>query len=386
MSDVRLAPRALPHSRVMRLVNGLGAMGTALLAFWAPLALLLVLFVTAKQHSLAADFVHEHRPAARAVLDGHSPYPQDLVRELRSSFGFVYPPLTAFLAAPVALLPSGVAAWIATLLMIALVPSTLWALGVSDWRCYAAVVLWFPTLSAIETANLSLPLACGLALCWRWRARSRLAGTLLGVLVAAKLLLWPLVIWSAAARRYRSTAYALGAAAVAVIAPWAAIGFAGMRSYPHLLRDLSGYEGPRSHSLASLFMLLTGNWRLAELLGFVLGFVVLGIACFLARAGHDRTSFVVAVTSALCLTSVVWAHYLVLLAVVLGVTVRRFSPAWLIPLALWLWPLLPSSGSGQTVLVVVAIAATLAAAVRADRPTRADAGRLVVGRRAEAPV
>jgi Glycosyltransferase family 87 len=366
----------------MRLTNGLRAMGTGLLAFWAPLALLLMLFVTVRQHSLAADFIHEHRPAARAVLDGHSPYPRDLVHTLASSFGFVYPPLTAFLAAPIALLPHGVAASIATLLTIALVPTMLWALGVSDWRCYAAVVLWFPTLSAIETANLSLPLACGLALCWRWRQRSRLAGALLGVLVAAKLLLWPLVIWSAAVRRYRSTACALGAAAVAVIVPWAAIGFAGMRSYPHLLRVLSDYEGPRSHSLASLFMLLTGSWHLSEFLGFLVGFVVLGVAFFLGRAGHERTSFVVAVTAALCLTSVVWAHYLVFLAVVLGVTVRRFSGAWLIPLALWLWPLLPSSGSGQTVLVVVTIGATLAAAVRADRPKRAESESLAIGRSA----
>ena len=355
-------------------VAGLRALLTALLAVWAPIALLAVLFVTVKQHSLAADFVHEHRFAARAVIDGRSPYPTDLQRALRTGFGFVYPPLTAFLALPVALLPSGISAWVATLLTIAMIPTLLWALRVSDWRCYAVVFLWFPALSAIETANLSLPLACGLALCWRWRRRPVIGGALAGGLVAAKVLLWPVLIWAASVRRYRLAAWGLASAAVAIVVPWAVISFRGAGAYPHLLRELSGYEGPRSRSVAALFMWLTGNWALAEATGLLVGFITLAIALRLGRAGRERPSFMVAATAALFLTPVVWAHYLVLLAVVVGVAQRRFGVAWMLPLGLWLWPFLPTSSFGphgegvggwQTVLALATVLATLGTALRA---------------------
>ena len=50
--------------------------------------------------------------AGDAVLDGVSPYPA--VSELRDDTSYVYPPLLALLMAPLALLPSGLAASIFT--------------------------------------------------------------------------------------------------------------------------------------------------------------------------------------------------------------------------------------------------------------------------------
>ena len=63
-----------------------------------------------------------------------------------------------------------------TALLILLVPATLLVLGVRDWRVYGAALLWAPVTVAVQTANLSLPLAFAAALAWRasaavWRPR-----------------------------------------------------------------------------------------------------------------------------------------------------------------------------------------------------------------------
>jgi Glycosyltransferase family 87 len=370
--------------------------GRLILLVWSPIAVLAVLAVSTREHSLAADFVHEYKPAAHAVLAGESPYPANLVATLQTKFGFVYPPLTAFLAAPIALLPGILSAWAASLLMVALVAVTLLALGVSDWRCYAIVFLWFPTLSGIETANLSIPLACAVALCWRWRRQPILGGAVAGILIASKLLLWPLVIWAAAVRRYRFAAYALAVGAAAVIVPWAAIDFRGAIGYPHLLRGLAAYEGPRSHSLASLLVSLTGNWAEAEAIAFAVGGSVLVGAVVLGRTGRQRASFIVAIVASLLLTSVVWVHYLTLLAVVIGLANRRFGVAWTVPLGLWLWPFLPASAIGsndkaafwQTTLLLTVTVATVGAAlcrnrlvIPSRRALRSSAAPRAVGKR-----
>src|SRR5207249_609110 len=129
---------------------------------------------------------------------------------------------------------------------------TLWVLGVRDWRCYGIVFLWPPFLAAVKTGNITALLGLSAALTWRFRDRASVAGASVGVSLAAKLLLWPLLVWLGATRRWRaallSVAFAVGLLALS----WAVIGFAGLLDYPDLLRRLQDVEAPQSYTLYAL--------------------------------------------------------------------------------------------------------------------------------------
>ena len=71
-------------------------------------------------------------------------------------------------------------------LLAAGVVATLAVLDVRDWRCYGLAFLWPPVLSAIQTGNVTIPLALSAALVWRFRDRSTVSGVCLGVSMAAK--------------------------------------------------------------------------------------------------------------------------------------------------------------------------------------------------------
>ena len=58
--------------------------------------------------------------------------------------------------------------------------------------------------------NLTILLVLLVALAWRYRDEARLAGLALGVAVAAKLFVWPLVVWLLLTRRFRAAAWAVG--------------------------------------------------------------------------------------------------------------------------------------------------------------------------------
>src|SRR5438046_130563 len=79
----------------------------------------------------------------------------------------------------------------------------------------------------------------GLAVVWRYRDRRAVAALVPGLVVALKIFFWPLLIWLVATRRYRTAAFAALASVVLVVVPWAGIGFAGLRGYPHLLSTVS---------------------------------------------------------------------------------------------------------------------------------------------------
>ena len=83
-----------------------------------------------------------------------------------------------------------------------------YVLDVRDWRCYGLVLLWPPVISAIQTANLTLWLALAAAVTWRYRERVFPAAVAIGLTLAAKFFLWPVVVWLAATRRLASAALA----------------------------------------------------------------------------------------------------------------------------------------------------------------------------------
>src|SRR5437763_743750 len=103
--------------------------------------------------------------AAGAVLHGHSPY------AFRADQTYAYPPLVAFLAAPLRPFGVGTAMTLSILVSLAAIAGALWLLGVRDWRCYCLVPLYPMTRSAVGLGTVGPLLLLATAAAWRWRVR-----------------------------------------------------------------------------------------------------------------------------------------------------------------------------------------------------------------------
>lgn len=339
------------------------------LLIWPPLALAFMLYVSAKKGSVAIDLAQAYIPAAHKVLHGQSPYPPALtVSALRPHTGFIYPPFTAWLVAPLAGLPMHVVEAVGTVLMIGALAALLWVLDVHDWRCYMIAVLWVPTYSAIQTANVTLPIALGIAVLWRLRDRRVLSGFLVGLMVAIKLYMWPLGVWLLATRRYRSAVVAAVTAPVLVFGSWVPIGFAGLTTYPHLLSVVSRFERGDGYSIGALIAPAT-SWTAATVVQAGCGLAILAWAWRCARRNGDRAAFMYAIAAMLTLTPIVSMNYFVVLAVVIAMRSRVLSWYWVIPLGLWVGPQVGNGSPWQLSIVLVVVAATIVAAASSGGST-----------------
>jgi alpha-1,2-mannosyltransferase len=291
----------------------------------------------------------------------------------------LYPPLSAYLLAPFTLLPPLAAEIIAVAVVAAAVPATLLVLGVRDWRCHAIVLLWWPTIIGIQTGNLTLPMLFGLALVWRYRDRRAIAAVVTGLVLALKLFFWPLLFWLVATRRYRTAAVAAAASGLLVAGPWAGIGFAGLRGYPHLLAGVSRVEGPRSYSVAALLHAVLPSWTAATAIETVLGVAVLLLVLAAGRLGRDRDAFALTIVAVLVLTPLLEMHYLAALLIIVALYRRQFGLAWVAPLFIWGAPATVAGSTIQIAHVLAVVMATLALACvggRALFEKAADASRM----------
>jgi hypothetical protein len=272
--------------------------------------------------------------AGRHVLHGTSPYPSDAALARATRDYYVYPPLAAVALAPLSLLPFGVAGVAYTGLSVAALVATLRVLDVRDARCYVVLLLWMPVLQAVALGTVAPFLALATALAWRYRDQVVVGAAAVGVAIAAKIFLWPLVVWLVATRRFRRAAEACAVGVVAVVLPWAALGFTDLRRYPLILQRLFSAEGETSWSPTSLGHLAGVGWAVpaAELAALAVVVVLAG------RRDGDRRAFAAAVAASLVLSPIVWMHYLVVLVVPIALSSRRLSAAWLLP-ALAFWPL-----------------------------------------------
>jgi hypothetical protein len=344
---------------------------THALAIWAILAPAWVVVVAARNDKLkhpALDFHYAFLPAAHAVLHGASPYSAIGSRALAQGTAYLYPPLSAYLLAPFTLIPPVAADAIAIVLVLAAVPATLLLLGVRDWRCHAIGLLWWPTIIGIQTANLTLPMLLVVALIWRYRDRRLVAALVTGFLVALKLIFWPVLIWLVATRRYRTAAIAAAASAFFVVVPWAGIGFAGLRGYPHLLATVSRHEGPGSYSVASLLHGVFLSWSTATLVESLLGVALLVVVLVLGRRGRERDAFAISLVSILVLSPLLEMHYIAMLLVIVALYRRTFGFVWVLPLLIWGAPASNTASLPQVVHVLVVVVAAVAFAFWAWEP------------------
>lgn len=299
------------------------------------------LFVsTIEDDAVAFDF-RVFYAAAEAVLAGDSPY-KALDESTAVARGYVYPPITAIAVIPLTLLPPEAAGLLVMALLVGAALVVPYVLGVRDWRCYGLLLLWPPVLSAIQTGSVTILLALGAALAWRYRARTGLSAVAVGSTLSVKLILWPLVVWMAATRRVLAAAGALAIGAALALGSWAAIGFTGLTDYPDVLRRLQDVVELDSYTLYVVALDAGASTTVARALWLAVGIAVLASVVVVARRGHERQAFVLAIAAALLLTPIVWLHYFALLLVVVALARTTLSLVWFVPLAMVVTP-----GSGQ---------------------------------------
>jgi hypothetical protein len=332
------------------------AISTVVLVFFAVTITGALLALSANEGLLAWDVRFAYLPAAEAVLDGDSPYPALDDPILEDQKGYVYPPQLLLALVPFAPLPDGVVAVIVAAGLIALLLLTLRVLGIRDIRCYAAALLWVPTVSGYLLGNISIPLAFAAAIAWRYRDEVWPPAVALGLAVSAKFLMWPLLVWTAVTRRRRATVWALVLGTALTLAAWAVIGFDGLTGYPDLLRRLSDIQSHRSYSLVGMASTAGLGESVGQVLTLLVGGGLLAGCVWFARRRDDQRSFTCAVAATLALSPIVWLHYLVVLLVPMAIARPRFTILWLLPVLLWVSPRPGYAEGVQTFMPAAAVA------------------------------
>ena len=281
------------------------------------------------------DF-HTFRAAGRDVLDGRSPYPPPDRAVLIHEKSFVYPAPAAVVMVPFALLPFTLSAWLFSLVSIASVPASLRIVGVRDYRCYGVALVSVPFVNSLGLGAISPMLLVGVALVWRYRDRAWVAAASLAAVVMLKLFLWPLVLWLAFTRRTRTALLSVGLMAAVTTASWLVLGFAGLRTYSHVLSILTHLVEGKGYSLVALGLSLGATTPVARALPWIVGGALLVLIAARGRTpGNDNFTFVVAIGAALALSPIIWLHYFVLLYIPIAIVRPRLSWLWALPFALW---------------------------------------------------
>lgn len=278
--------------------------------------------------------------AGRDVLAGRNPYPAADAASLAAKGNpAVYPAPTLVATSPFGLLPVTAAAILWDLLGLAALVSALRLVGVRDWRVLAIVLLSFPVASTFMLAQLDPFLALGCALAWRWRdARGARLAVCVGATVAAKVFLWPLLLWLVAIGRRKQALGALAFGAGAAVAGWAIVGFSTLRGYPTLLSALTDAFGTDGYSLMALGTRLGASTSIARLLPLAALVVLCAVCVRLARRGRRTDALVAAVAAGILGSPILWMHYVVILLVVWAAKRPSLCAAWALPVAFWLSP------------------------------------------------
>jgi alpha-1,2-mannosyltransferase len=319
-------------------IGALRQLRDPLLLFVAPVtfALLLAFVGYAASWPIGFDFRGTLWEPARALLDGAAVYPEPTRDNVVLGNPAVYPPVFILASIPLALLPVAAASWLWFCLLGACVFAAMWILGVRDWRCHLLALTSPVVVHGLFYGNLTILLVPLVALAWRYRDHAMWAGLAVGAAVAAKLFVWPLVVWLLLTRRFRAAAWAVWSGVVLVIGAWALIGFEGLRDYPKLLRVVQDVYAVRSISLSTVAGALGAPVSVAVAVAAVAGLICLGVATWLVRrADGDRRAFAVVVAACVIASPIVWPNYAALLLVPIAVTWPNLAPAWFFGYLVW---------------------------------------------------
>lgn len=314
------------------------------------------------------------RSAALAVLHGRSPYVTPSTAAFAHFDKFVYPPVAALAFAPFAAIPPGAARVLMAVAGFAAVLGALRLLEVEDWRCYGLATVSAPAINTLALGALTSFLFLGVAIAWRYRDNAVVVAVATAFSAVLKLFLWPLGVWLLATRRWRAAIVCAAVGALLLLGGWAVIDFAGLRSYPTLVRVLEQVEAPVSYSAVALLG-LSGGARTAVTVVLSLA-AAAGIAFAARRPDGDRRALAVAVIASLVATPLIWMHYLLLLFVPIALYRPRLSGLWFLPLLLWLTPTTHSHGATWRIALALAVVGVVAVRTLASstKPALSSAG------------
>jgi hypothetical protein len=307
-----------------------------------------VIFNLAHVSTFLIEFKGDLYRAGVDIIHGHDPYRASFIETqaaIKRAGGTpqtffavpVYPAPALLATLPLSLLPLKIAGLLFEVASVAAVVLALRLLGVRDWRCYGAAFISYPMVYGLAVGSVSELMLLAVTVAWRWRARVWIPAGAIAAAVSAKLFLWPLALWLLLTRRFRTLALTLGLAVGVTLTAWAAIGFAGIASYPRMLSDLSAVEENIGVSLVSGLESLGVAAGSAHLLALALTGALLALAWLVSRSPEgERRAFGLLVIAALAASPIVWAHYLVLLFVPIALMSPRFSILWLVPLATYI--------------------------------------------------
>lgn len=279
-----------------------------------------------------ADFHGNVWWAGNRILDGKAAVPDGQT---------AWPPTATVFVAPVALLPYwvGLAAW--TVISVGVFLVGLRLAGCRDRRALLVAVLSPPALGCVVVGNLSLVLAGGVAVVWAYRDRGFVSGFVAGAVVAAKIWLWPVLVFFVLTRRWLSLAAALGWC-VAAAAIWLVLSPSTLGAYPAWSDQMVDTYAQWGMGLSAALETVGTSVTAATSVALVAGLVVLAAA---ARARSDLTIFAGCIAAALVASPLVWPHYYVILFVPIAALASRLSSLWFVPYLtgfVFLWPETPN--------------------------------------------
>lgn len=279
-----------------------------------------------------ADFYGNVWWAGHQILDGKAAVPDGLT---------AWPPTATVFVAPVTLLPYWVALAAWTVISVGAFVAGLHIAGCRDRRALLVAVLSPPALGCVVLGNLSLVLAAGVAVAWAYRDRAYVSGFAAGAVVAAKIWLWPILVFFVLTRRWLSLTAAL-AWGVAGATVWLVLSPTTIRAFPDWSERMVEGGAPTGIGFSSALVNVGTSVTVASTLALGAGLLVLAAT---ARAKDESTILAGCVAAALVASPLVWHHYYVVLFVPIAVVAPRLSPLWFVPYLagfVFLWPVTQS--------------------------------------------
>ena len=344
-----------------------------------PLLLIAVIVVVFLPLTRSFDFdVFLH--AGYALIHGQNVYPSPGSSSVYSGSSFVYPYFAAWPFVALATMPPGVGAMLFFLLSAcAVLTACLLAAKGDPWPATLTLCTAF-TVTGLQLGALSPLLFVGVVFLWRLRDRPLAFALLAAPVVACKLFLAPLLVWTLLARRYRAFAYA-SASTLALLVLSFALGPIGPAQYLNVLSQLGAHEAQSGFGLIGALMDAHLTAGTARAIAVVVALALFAAAYVHVRRTHDeRICFCAGIVASLVLTPVLWSHYFVLLSaalLTLGAPRR-----WFVALALISWTISAPHGvhldtdvikgvaSPGTWVVIVALSVLAYPWVRARAPVQ----------------
>lgn len=322
---------------------------------------------------LFSDFEINVWDPGRAILEGRSPF---RAMGAGPESGSVYPPAAHIATLPFTLLPHdlALALWLATLVVA--LGLALRICGISDWRVTALALCSPPALYGLAYANVSLLVALALALAWSWRDRDRHVGVVVGVLVATRIFLWPLLVWLLLTGRRRAALEgAIATVAMSAIG-WAVVELRRVDEFISILRENAAQYVDDGVSVAGIAATL--GLSPDEAVFVAAGAAIVALALAWTSRHDDLGSFAWAIVAALFASPVVWSHYYALLLVPLAVATPTLGRGWLLPYLTIPQLSIAAEAGGRLVDAATGVAFAIATATHCRRSARAgsDTSRL----------